>query len=103
MPVTPYFAFVNFEASLGMKLDSRIDSAKAACQSHNTLLRKFHISLKTRLIFLNSFVRSRLICACQNWFADLTMFKKVNSCYKMILRKMIRGMGLIEKIQKTMT
>ena len=55
------------QASLGsMELNSRINCAKAAFQSHKTLRRNFRISLKTRLILLNSFVCNRLIYGFQS-------------------------------------
>jgi len=48
------------------------------------------VTYKTRLIFLNSFVRGRLTYSCQYWFTDSASYDKIDSCYRMVLRKMIR-------------
>ena len=42
------------------EINNRINSGNAAFQQHKNLLRNFHINLKTRIIFLNACVRSRL-------------------------------------------
>jgi len=55
------------------------------------LLQNFNISLKTRIIFLNSYVRSRLLFACQNWNLNSNQLERLNVTYRRFLRRMIRG------------
>ena len=49
------------------------------------------IHIKTRIKFLNSFVRSRLTYACQNWAITQQQLKKIDSAYSTFLRKMVRN------------
>ena len=46
---------------------NRIHSATAAFQQHKHLLRNFKIFLKSRVLFLNAFVRSCLTYGCSTW------------------------------------
>ena len=55
------------------------------------LLQNFKIHLKTRVKFVNSFVRRRLTYSCQNWNSTVTQFKTLVVTYRKLLRKMIRG------------
>ena len=40
---------------------------------------------------MNSFVRSRLTYACQNWNLKQTQFDRLDSCYTTFLRRIVRG------------
>ena len=67
-------------SSVGKKeLDSRINSAKAAFQRHKSLFRNFRVSLKTRIVFFNSFARSRLTYGCLCWPSDTTIGNRLDS------------------------
>ena len=55
------------------------------------LLQNFRINLRTRIKFLNSFVRSRLTYACQNWNPTLVQLERLNVTYRKFLRRMVRG------------
>ena len=54
-------------------------------------LQNSKIHLKTRVKFLNSFIRSRLIYSCQNWNLTMGQFEKLDVTYRNLLRRMIRG------------
>ena len=47
--------------------------------------------MKTRIKFLNSFVRSRLTYSCQNWNLTLRQYEKLDVTYRNLLRRMVRG------------
>ena len=55
------------------------------------MLQNFQINLKTRIVFLNSFVRSSLVHACQNWNLNTQEFGRVDVTYRKFLRRMVRG------------
>ena len=57
----------------------------------SNLIQNFRINLKTRILFLNSFVRSRLVYACQNWNLTQQQFDRLDVVYRNLLRRMIRG------------
>ena len=49
------------------EINQRIQLACAKFAELSNLLQNFHINLRTRILFLNCFVRTRLTYACQNW------------------------------------
>ena len=56
------------EAGTGWtEVNFRIESAKSQFAQKKSLFINFDISLKTRTLLLNSYVRSRLTYSCQNW------------------------------------
>ena len=55
------------------------------------LLQNSKIHLRTRVKFLNSFVRSRLTYSCQNWNLTVGQFGKLHVTYHNLLRRMIDG------------
>ncbi|XP_066934405.1 uncharacterized protein [Clytia hemisphaerica] len=55
------------------EVNNRIQMASAKFNEMSNLLQNQRINLRTRINFLNSFVRSRLTYACQNW-----NLKKIN-------------------------
>jgi len=57
----------------------------------SNVLQNFQINLKTRTIFLNSFVRSRLLYACQNWNLNTQQLDRIDASYRKFLRRMVRG------------
>ena len=62
-------AYINCpEPSTGdSEINQRIQLACGKFAELSNLLQNFHINLRTRISFLNCFVRSRLTYACQNW------------------------------------
>ena len=73
------------------ELNYRIQIANAKFFELSNLLENFTIHLKTRIMFLNSFVRSRLTYACQNWNLNTAQYDRLDAFYRKLLRKMIRG------------
>ena len=72
-------------------VNHRIQNAKCQFFQKRNLFLNHDISIKTRVKFLNSFVRSRLTYACQNWALTQLQSKKLNSTYTNFLRKMVRN------------
>lgn len=73
------------------EINNRINSANAAFQQHKHLLRNHHISLHTRIILFNAYVRSRLTYGCQCWATTKEILNKFDSTYRIMLRKIIWG------------
>ena len=80
------------EPSTGdIEINHRIQMAYNKFASMSNLLQNRHIFLKTRVKFLNSFVRSRLTYSCQNWNLTLRQYEKLDVTYRNLLRRMVRG------------
>ena len=78
------------EPSTGdIEINQRIQMAYNKFASMSNLLQNRHIFLKTRVKFLNSFVRSRLTYSCQNWNLTLCQYEKLNVTYHNLLRRMV--------------
>ena len=73
------------------EINHRIQLATAKFSQMSNVLQNFHIKLKTRILFLNMFVRSRLVYACQNWNLNQEQFDRLNVTYRKFLRRMVRG------------
>ena len=59
--------------------------------SMSNLLLNRYIYLRTRVKFLNSFIRSRLTYSCQNWNLSSKQYEQLNVVYRNLLRKMVKG------------
>ena len=57
----------------------------------SNLLQNLNVKLTTRIMFLNSFVRSRLTYACQNWNLTRYQYDRLDITYRIFLRRMVRG------------
>ena len=80
------------EPSTGdIEINHRIQMAYNKFVLMSNLLQNRHIFLKTRVKFLNSFVRSRLTYSCQNWNLTLRQYEKLDVTYRNLLRRMVRG------------
>ena len=80
------------EAGTGWtEITNRIEAAKTTFAINKNLFTNHKISLGLRVSFLNSLVRSRLTYGCQNWALTKSMFEKLDSCYRIMLRKLIKG------------
>ena len=65
--------------------------ANAKFTELSNLLQNFRVNLRTRILFLNSFVRSRLTYACQNWNLTLYQYERLDISYRTFLRRMEPG------------
>ncbi|XP_066935323.1 uncharacterized protein [Clytia hemisphaerica] len=86
-------AFIHFEEpnTGDIEINYRIQQATNKFSEMTNLLQNFNVHLKTRIIFLNSYVRSRLIYSCQNWNLYSSQLERLNVTYRRFLRRMIRG------------
>lgn len=86
-------AFIHYEQpnTGDIEINNRIQLAVSKFTEMTNLLQNFNIALRTRIIFLNSYVRSRLIYACQNWNLDANQLARLDVTYRRFLRRMIRG------------
>ena len=73
------------------ELNHRIQLAIAKFNQMSNVLQNFSINLRTRILFLNSYVRSRLIYSCQNWNLTSNQMDRLDAVYRMFLRRMVRG------------
>ena len=73
------------------ELNHRIQLATAKFAQMSNVLQNFSINLRTRILFLNSYVRSRLVYCCQNWNLNSQQMDRLDVVYRMFLRKMVRG------------
>ena len=73
------------------EINQRIQMAQSKFAEMTNLLQNFSINLRTRVMFLNSFVRSRLTYACQNWNLTKLQYDRLDVTYRVFLRRMARG------------
>ena len=73
------------------EITTRTDMAEAKFYEHGKKLMNFKIHLSTRIMILNSLVRSRLAYGCQTWTLSSAQKYRLNASYMSMLRKMVRG------------
>ena len=73
------------------EINHRIQVAMLKFTEMSNLLQNFQINLKTRVKFLNSFVRSRLTYSCQNWNLTKHQQDRIDTTYRRFLRRMVRN------------
>ena len=73
------------------EVNQRIQLACVKFAELSNLLQNFHINLRTRVSFLNCFVRSRLTYACQNWSLNTNQLNRLDITYRTFLRRMVRN------------
>ena len=73
------------------EINHRIQLATAKFAEMSNLLQNFQINLRTRIKFLNSFVRSRLTYACQSWNPTVFQLERLDSAYRRFLWRMVRN------------
>ena len=71
------------------ELNHRVNSAHNAFSEHRTLLTNMRVKLSTRVMFLDSLVRSRLTYGCHAWKPSAAELSKIDSTYRYFLRCMI--------------
>lgn len=73
------------------EINARIESADNRYASMKSLFHNHKIHLYIRIMFLNSFIRSRLCYNCANWSLTKAQTTRLNTSYQIMLRKMIRN------------
>lgn len=73
------------------EINQRIQLACVKFAELSNLLQNFHINLRTRILFLNCFVRTRLTYACQNWCLTTNQLDRLDITYRTFLRRMVRN------------
>ncbi|XP_066928505.1 uncharacterized protein [Clytia hemisphaerica] len=73
------------------EINHRIMLATSKFSELSNLLQNFGINLKTRIKFLNSYVRSRLTYSCQNWNLSQAQQDRLDTTYRKFLRRMVRN------------
>ena len=71
------------------EMEHRINSAHNAFAENRNLLTNKNIHLNTRIMFLNSLVRSRLTYGCHAWKPNSQEINKIDSTYRYFLRCMV--------------
>ena len=80
------------EPSTGeVELNHRVQLANSKFAEMSNLLQNHKIHLRTRIKFMDSFVRSRLTYSCQNWNLNQAQFDRLDVTYRRFLRRMVRG------------
>ena len=69
----------------------RTDAATNKFYSNSKNLLNQKIYLKTRVLMVNSLVRSRLTYACQTWSSAQSQLAKLNATYMGYLRRLVKG------------
>ena len=65
--------------------------AECKFYSHAGNLLNRKINIKTRILMLNSLVRSRILYSCQTWCITQLQMQQMNSQYLNFIRKMVNG------------
>ena len=73
------------------ELNLRNDAATGAFYAHSRNLMNHRVYMKTRVMMLNSLVRSRLVYGCQTWNCNKTQVKRLNAAYMGFIRRMVKG------------
>jgi len=74
-----------------LEINNRIQLAVSKFTEKSNLLQNMRIYLKTRVKFLDTFVRSTLTYACQNWNVNKAQMERLDVTYRGFLRRMVRG------------
>ena len=85
------------------EVDLRINIALAKFYEIIKKLTNYKIRLSTRVLILNSLVRSRLTYSCQTWNLTQSQMQRINSTYITMLRKLVRNGCKREEFRYTMT
>ena len=83
-----YFSYDDLKIG-NEELDNRINSAHNAFAPSRKMLTNKNIKLETRIMFLNSLVRSRLTYGCHAWRPSESELSKLDATYRYFLRHMI--------------
>ena len=86
-------ALIDYKSHLtgDSEINFRIDSAVGKFYQHGKKFMNKSISLKTRVLLLNSLIRSRLTYACQTWCLTAKQRDSLDVTYNRMLRIMVRN------------
>ena len=73
------------------EIDSRKNIAQSKFESMKTILCNQQIHMRTRIMFYNAFIRSRLTYACQTWTLTQAQSAELDAANTKLLRRMVRG------------
>ena len=73
------------------EINNRMESARVQFAINKNLFCNYKLALSQRVHFFNSLIRSRLTYGCQNWALTAAMYDKIDTCQRIMLRKMIFG------------
>jgi len=73
------------------ELTLRSDMAECKFYSHAGNFMNKKINIKTRMLMLDSLVRSRLLYSCETWSTTKSQMRQMNSQYVTFIRKMMNG------------
>ena len=73
------------------KLNCITDAHAKLYETLKKKLTNMKVRLSTRVLILNSLVRSRLTYSCQTWNLTEVQMQKINSTYVAMLRKLVRN------------
>ena len=85
------FTQYNNSSTGDVELEHRITSAICKFYELKPFFTNYKIKLHTRVLYLESLVRSRLMYGCQYWTLTKTQFKHVESQYVKFLRYLVKG------------
>ena len=71
------------------EINIRLEAAKCKFAELENLLTNFKIKLKTRMVFYNAYVKSRMTYACQTWNLSVKLKQKLDSAHHQFLRRMV--------------
>ena len=84
-------AYINCQELNTGEINQRIQLACVKFAVLSNLLQNFHINLRTRILFLNCFVRTRLTHAFHNWCLTTNQLDRLDITYRTFLRRMARN------------
>ncbi|KAK2557205.1 Protein CLEC16A [Acropora cervicornis] len=80
------------------EINIRLEAAKCKFAELENLLTNFKIKLKTRMVFYNAYVKSRMTYACQTWNLSDKLKRKLDSAHHQFLRRMVcNGFARIDR------
>ena len=85
------FTQYNNSSTGDVEFEHRINSAICKFYELKPFFTNYKIKLHTRVLYLESLVRSRLMYGCQCWTLTKTQFKHVESQYVKFLRYLVKG------------
>ena len=84
-------AYINCQELNTGEINQRIQLACVKFAELSNLLQNFHINLRTRILFLNCFVRTHLPHAFHNWCLTTNQLDRLDITYRTFLRRMARN------------
>ena len=73
------------------ELERRIGLAHSKFAELTKLLCNYHLRLRIRMKFYNTYIRSRLCYCCETWTLTSKQYKRIETVHTQFLRRMVRG------------